>query len=94
MSGRNVNDDPALRDLVHNFEDLLTHIVGPQNGRNGPPLGGSIFPFPGQRPNHFAHNPFPQPPLQGGYGGFMTFEPDGRMRPVRGNIPDNGNMQE
>ena len=50
MNGHNVDDDPAMRQLVQNFEGLLTHIVGPQNGRSNPPIpqiGGGLFPFMG-----------------------------------------------
>jgi hypothetical protein len=88
MNRRNVNEDPAMQDLIQNFEGLLTHSIGPQNGRNGPLLGNGLFPFMGGPPPGFPR------PMQGGYGGFMSFDEEGRMRPVRGNMPDNGNMQE
>jgi hypothetical protein len=88
-------EDPDLEEVVSDFENLLTNVMGGQpNARNrgfpgGPMMG--MFPFPSE--------PGPPPgfgPLPGFPGGGRNTRPTARMFPGGDRVPQiqAGNTQE
>ena len=80
----NYHEHPEVEDLALDFEEMLTHIMGPQAGR---PRG---FPNDPMMPPFF---PFGGPQRQAGFGGF-TATGNGRVYADPNGQQQFGNINE